>query len=110
MLEAEKKKYPHYRISERQTAKRLGSVNMALYFTSDRRDEDNDHLCVYLKKSYEAICDKADIREGDIIKLENGERLRTLSVAPFGRELLLHLESTQILNTGAFDFEEGDNV
>lgn len=109
MLEGEKKKYVLYRIDSSRVARAQGYINMALYFSSDRRDEDNDHLCVYLKKSYTALCDACDVREGDIIRLGE-ERLRVISAHGDTSELVLHLESTQILDTGAFDFEEDLNV
>ena len=106
MLETEKKKYPLYRIGQSRIARRVGTISVALALTSTRRDEDNDHLCVYLKKSYQGLCDGAEVHQGDIIRLENGERLRVICAATAGREMLLHLESTQIFDTGSFDFEE----
>ena len=110
MLESEKRNYPLYRINKDRIARMVGLVRMAIYMTSDRRVEDNDHLCVYLKKSYGAVCDRCDIREADIVRLEDDERVRVISVTGDDSELLLHLESVKILDTGSFDFEEDSNV
>lgn len=99
MLEIEKKKYPVYRKSEQASdARRICDVRLAFSLSSDRRDVDNDARCIYLKKTYKGICDLCDIKEGDIV-LAGDERLLVISVADAHPEMLLHLESVQIIDT-----------
>lgn len=110
MLETEKREYPLYKIDRAtSTARFAQKIRGAIYFTSDRRDEDQDGLCVYIKKTYKGICDKADISKSDIIII-NGERARVISVSDDTEELILHLESVDVIDTGAVDFEEVSNV
>lgn len=106
MLENEKRKYPVYRASENGVGTHLCDAKMALFMTSDRRDEDIDKLCVYLKKTYRAICNKCEIKEGDVV-LYGQERLRVISVNSHASELCLHLESTQIIDTSSLQIPNG---
>lgn len=111
MLEIEKRKYPLWRVNcEDRTASMIGKINAAIYFVSDRRDEDQDALCVYLKKTYRGICDRCEARQGDIVRLSEGEDARIISIDFVGGEGELHLESTQIIDTGAVDFKEDGDV
>lgn len=99
MLEIEKRKYPVYRKSEQASdARRICDARLALSLSSDRRDVDSSARCIYLKKTYRGICDICDIKEGDIV-LVGDERLRVISVATAHPEMLLHLESVQIIDT-----------
>lgn len=110
MLEREKRDYPVYRVDEEtRIARRIGSVHLAIYMTSDRRDIDNEIGALYLKKTYYGVCDAIDIRSADIVCV-SGARARVISVQQRGNECLLHLESVEIIDTGAYDFEEGENV
>ncbi|MBO5374624.1 MAG: hypothetical protein J6A54_04165 [Clostridia bacterium] len=104
MLENEKKKYKVYRINAQRVCKEEGECSLAVYMTSDRRDEDEDGLCVYLKRTYYGICNIMDIRTADIIKID-GRDARVLTVSRDGNELILHLESIEVLDTGAYDYE-----
>lgn len=99
MLEIEKKKYPVYRKSEQASdARRICDIRLAFSLSSDRRDIDSDARCIYLKKTYKGICDNCAVKEGDII-LAGSERLYVISVAGAHPEMLLHLESVQIIDT-----------
>lgn len=106
MLENEKKIYPFYRkASQSPDAEYVGDIRAVLYLSSDRRDEDSDGLCVYLKKTYYAVCDAADIRTGDTV-LCDGVKMLVISVAEAGYELILHLESVEIIDTGVREIAE----
>ncbi len=110
MFEREKRHYPVYRIDkETRLATGVCIARAYIYFTSDRRDEDKDHLCVYLKKTYRGLFDPCDIKEGDITSHE-GERLRVISVDRTGTEYSVHLESVQIIDTGAYILREESDV
>jgi hypothetical protein len=110
MLEVEKKKYDLYRVEfETRKGKRIGSVNLAVYQTSDRRDVDNQIGGVFLKKTYYGVCDTIDIRSGDNVNLD-GAFAQVISVRPSKTELLLHLESVEYLDTGAYAIEVSDDV
>lgn len=110
MLEREKREYPAYRVDkETRVANAIGKCNLALYLTSDRRDADNTIGALYLKKTYYGICEAIDIRSGDLIGLSDA-RARVISVSPIGRELVLHLETVEIIDTGAYDLEGDENV
>lgn len=110
MLELEKKEYPVYRAEgENRVATFVENARLAVYMSSDRRDEDMDGLCVYLKKTYRAIADKSGMREGDIVLLGD-ERARVISITRDGAESILHLESVKIIDTGALDFEGESDV
>ena len=99
MLEIEKKRLPVYRKSdEAGEVRRVCNARIAFSLSSDRRDIDNSARCVYLKKTYRGICDFCDIKEGDIV-LSGDEKLRVISVATAHPEMLLHLESVQIIDT-----------
>ena len=104
MLENEKRKYPVYR-KQGEGCVYLCEARMALYMTSDRRDEDKDGLCVYLKKTYRAICDRCAIKEGDTV-LNGNERLLVISVGGVGAELCLHLEGVEIIDTSRLEITE----
>jgi hypothetical protein len=110
MFEREKRHYPVYRIDrETREAHALCLARAYIYFTTDRRDEDKDHLCVFLKKTYRALFDPCDIAEGDIVSY-GGEKLRVISVDKSGEEFSVHLESVQIIDTGAFVLKGDNNV
>ena len=53
-----------------------------------------------------ALC---DIAEGDIVSY-GGEKLRVISVDKSGEEFSVHLESVQIIDTGAFVLKGDNNV
>ena len=106
MLENEKRTYKVYRINSQRVCEEIGECHLAVYLTSDRRDEDTDGLCLYLKRTYYGICDIMDIRSADIIKID-GYDARVLTVRKIDSELVLHLESVEIFDTGAYE-HEGD--
>lgn len=103
MLENEKRRYPVYR-KQGESLVYLCEARMALYMSSDRRDEDKDGLCVYLKKTYRAICDHCQIKQGDTV-LRGDERLLVISASEAGSELCLHLESVEIIDTARLEIE-----
>lgn len=110
MLENEKKKYKVYRtVAQTAEAELVCEINLAMYMTSDRRDVDNSVGCVYLKKTYYGVCDSAELRAGDIV-VKDGTRARIISTQADGAEMLLHLESVEIINTGACEIKEEANV
>ncbi len=110
MLEKEKKNYGWYRVDrETNTAKEQGKCRGAIYQTSDRRDVDNEIGGVFLKKTYYGVCDIIDIRSGDIVVLEDNHA-RIISVKNGGNELVLHLESVEFIDTGAYELEGEENV
>ena len=109
MLEREKRDYPYYRVDkETRVAKRMGICRLAVYMTSDRRDVDNQIGALYLKKTYYGVCDAIDIRSGDIVAID-GARARVVSVKERREEQVLHLESVEIIDTGAYDLEGDEN-
>ena len=111
MQEALKKKYSLFRIIRGDkgegSLKSIGKIRVALEMSSDRRDKSDDNLCLYLKKTYKGVCDKCNVMDGDIIKIENGY-LRVISVKDAITEQYLHIEEVKILDTGAFDVEVSD--
>ena len=110
MLEQEKRDYPVYRAEgENNEARLVENARLAVYMTSDRRDEDNDGLCVYLKKTYRAIGEARSIKEGDVVLLGD-EKARVISITGDGIELILHLESVRVIDTGALYFRGEDDV
>ncbi len=110
MLENEKKKYKVYRVDfESRIAHMVGECRLAVYQRSDRRDVDNTIGAIFLKKTYYGICDAMDIRSGDII-MHDENKLRVISAVPCGSELTLHLESVELLDTGAYEIEGEENV
>ena len=110
MLEIEKKKYPVYRKNdEAGEVRRVCDARIALSLSSDRRDVDNSARCVYLKKTYRGICDFCDIKEGDTV-LAGDEKMLVISTAAAHPEILLHLESVQIIDTEYVKLEESGDV
>lgn len=110
MLENEKRKYPWYRVDEEsRIARRQGECRLAFYQTSDRRDVDKQIGGVFLKKTYYGVCDTIDIRSGDFIDLGDAH-VRVISVNQDKGEQLLHLESVEFIDTGAYYLEGEDNV
>ncbi|MBO5212531.1 MAG: hypothetical protein J6B60_03225 [Clostridia bacterium] len=108
MLKTKKRPYRVYRlekVSGVSIAKFIASVGICVAMTSDRRDIDNDVKCVYLKKRYAAVADSHIIKDGDIIR-DGDSFMRVISAVSYGNESYLHLESTEVFQGSAFEFEE----